>query len=197
MRTWILFAAIAGLVWWLLSEDPIRHGPGVIAAKPPIQIAVDDMQVFDHRGYSIKPLARFEMTARVLGREDYSFDREAELAPIDLAVGWGPMSDEQVLDRIEISQGGRWYRWRSREMPLQRQEIQYNSANMHMIPKDEIIADLLDEVRLGHIVHLRGYLVEARAPDGWHWRSSLSRKDSGARACELIFVESLSFEGPS
>ncbi|MEW8524797.1 MAG: hypothetical protein AB2552_17245 [Candidatus Thiodiazotropha endolucinida] len=47
----MLFAAIAGLGWWLLSEDPIRHGPGVTAAKPPIQIAVDDMQVFDHRGY--------------------------------------------------------------------------------------------------------------------------------------------------
>ncbi|MEW8102856.1 MAG: hypothetical protein AB2785_13945 [Candidatus Thiodiazotropha endolucinida] len=197
MRRWILFAAIAGLVWWLLSEDPIRYGPGVIAAKPPIQIAVDDMQVFNHRGYSIKPMARFEMSARVLGREDYSFDREAELAPIDLAVGWGPMSDEHVLDRIEISQGGRWYRWHAREMPLQRREIQHNSANMHMIPKDEVIADLLDEVRLGHIVHLRGYLVEARAPDGWYWRSSLSRKDTGARACELIFVESLSIEGPS
>ncbi|MEW8048821.1 MAG: hypothetical protein AB2809_00470, partial [Candidatus Thiodiazotropha sp.] len=79
---------------------------------------------------------------------------------------------EHVLGRIEISQGGRWYRWHAREMPLQRREIQYNSANMHMIPKDGVIADLFDEVQLGHIVHLRGYLVEARGPDGWYWSSS-------------------------
>ncbi|MEW8284846.1 MAG: hypothetical protein AB2697_02570 [Candidatus Thiodiazotropha endolucinida] len=79
------------------------------------------------------------------------------------------MSDEHVLDRIEISQGGRWYRWHTREMPLQRREIQYNSANIHMIQKDEVIADLLDEVQLGHIVHLWGYLVETRAPDGCYW----------------------------
>jgi hypothetical protein len=36
---------------------------------------------------------------------------------------------------------------------------------------------------------LRGFLVEARADDGWRWRSSLTRDDTGARACELVFVE--------
>ena len=36
-----------------------------------------------------------------------------------------------------------------------------------------------------------GYLIEARAPDGWRWRSSLTREDTGAGACELVWVEQI------
>ena len=32
-------------------------------------------------------------------------------------------------------------------------------------------------------------LVEATSEDGWRWRSSLTREDTGARSCELVFVE--------
>ena len=31
-------------------------------------------------------------------------------------------------------------------------------------------------------------LVAAQGDDGWQWRSSLSREDSGDGACELIYV---------
>ena len=40
-------------------------------------------------------------------------------------------------------------------------------------------------------VRIDGWLVEAKAGDGWHWRSSLTRKDTGAGACEVIFVREL------
>ena len=38
---------------------------------------------------------------------------------------------------------------------------------------------------------LRGYLVRVEAADGWQWRSSLSRADTGAGACELVLLEAL------
>jgi hypothetical protein len=46
-------------------------------------------------------------------------------------------------------------------------------------------------VRTGSVVRLEGYLVEARADDGWRWRSSLTREDTGNGACELVWVERL------
>ena len=105
------------------------------------------------------------------------------------------MSDESVLAQIEISQSGRWYRWFARQLPIPRRQIERHSANMHMIPGDKSVADLLADVQVGQILRLRGYLVEARAGDGWRWRSSLTRNDTGARSCELVFVERVGVSG--
>ena len=41
------------------------------------------------------------------------------------------------------------------------------------------------------VVALGGYLITVEAKDGWRWRSSLSRNDSGGGACELVWVKSL------
>lgn len=185
----LLLLALGLILGWLLRDDAIEHGPGVLVAESPRQTDVGDAAAFEQNGYRIQPLARFSIKARVLGREDYRFDREAELAPMDLALGWGPMSDETVLDEIDISQGGRWYRWYSKRLPIPRPDIERHSANMHLIPADERVADTLDDVREGSLIELRGFLVEATSEDGWRWRSSLTREDTGARSCELVFVE--------
>jgi hypothetical protein len=49
----------------------------------------------------------------------------------------------------------------------------------------------MDRVRQGELVHIEGFLVDASRPDGWRWRTSLSREDTGNGACELVFVETL------
>ena len=185
----VFLIAFGFFIGWLLRDDAIEHGPGVLVPDIPLQRDADEARAFEHNGYLIKPLADFTIKSRVLGREDYSLDREAELAPMDLALGWGPMSDQSVLDQIDISQSGRWYRWYAEQLPIPRRDIERNSANMHLIPADEWVEDVLDDVREGSIVELRGFLVEAKSDDGWRWRSSLTRDDTGARACELVFVE--------
>ena len=52
----------------------------------------------------------------------------------------------------------------------------------------------LKNIRQGDIVTLKGYLVRVEAKDGWRWKSSLTREDTGGGACELIFVEDLEIE---
>ena len=111
LKRLVALLVLGFVIGWLLRDDAIEHGPGVLAPEAPVQTDADDTEPFGHNGYRIRPLADFTIKARVLGREDYRFDREAELAPIDLALGWGPMSDETVLDELDISQSGRWYRW--------------------------------------------------------------------------------------
>lgn len=137
-------------------------------------------------------MARYEITARVLSKESYRWDRGADIAPIDLAVGWGPMSDSAVLEKLRITQDNRWYQWRTDAYPIRAEEIARASSNMHLIAADKQIERDMRRVRPGAVVRMRGYLVEARAKDGFTWRSSLSREDTGNGACELMFVESFS-----
>ncbi len=169
----------------------VHYPPGEIAPNSPIQEKLTSAQVHLVGKYAVRPVARFQVEARVLSTERYRFDRGATLSPVDLALGWGPMSDQTVLDQIDISQGGRFYRWRVKTYPIPRQQIIEHSANMHMIPaNDEVRNDLL-AVRVGEIVHIEGYLVVATSEDGAIWKTSLTRKDSGDGACELVWVENI------
>jgi len=49
----------------------------------------------------------------------------------------------------------------------------------------------LKAVKPGDTVRIRGYLVQVEGKDGWRWRSSLTRDDTGGGACELIFIQEL------
>jgi len=175
--------------WW--TSRPIEQPPGVLAEASPIQTDLAGAAWFDHGDYQITPLATIELTARILGRENYRFDGGADLVPTDLALGWGPMSDSEVLQHLEISQSGRFYFWRANELPVPRRDIEVHSANMHLIPATDRVRDTVAETREGQLVSLRGYLVRVDRNDGWEWQSSLTREDTGAGACELIWVEEL------
>jgi hypothetical protein len=117
--------------------------------------------------------------------------RAAELSPVDLAMGWGPMADSAVLSAIEISQGGRFYTWRVDAYPIPAQDIVSHSANMHMLPASHEVADQLKSVRAGQQLRFKGYLVKVDADDGWQWRSSMTRNDQGAGACEVVLVDTI------
>jgi hypothetical protein len=193
MKRWLffMFVLVAASYWW--PHGQIGRESGALASGAPLQTAVDGAApALLKAGYQIQALAHFELEARVLGVEHYRYDRGADLSPVDLALGWGRMSDSAVLDRITISQGGRAYFWRTLQYPIPRQEIETSSANMHLVPANDEMARQLSAVRRGHMVRLSGYLIEARGADGWRWRSSLTRTDTGNGACELIWVERLS-----
>lgn len=177
---------------WGWQSRAVSYGAGVVAAHAPEQIEIDAAQPFAFNGYRVTPLAKFNVEARVLSREDYHLGREAELSSTDFMLGWGRMSDERVLSNIEISQSGRFGFWRVQEFPIPQREIETSAANMHLIAADRNVASRLEGVRRGQVVHLRGYLVRIDADDGWHWVSSLTREDTGAGACEVFFVEELS-----
>jgi hypothetical protein len=63
---------------------------------------------------------------------------------------------------------------------------------MHMIPADGRIERQLKSIHAEDVVRLSGYLVEARGPNGFKWRSSLTSTDTGSGACELMWVEEVS-----
>lgn len=189
-RNLAVLAVVGFGAWQYWSDRPVKVAPGVTVAAEPQQTDARGDE-FVHKGYTIAPLQTFDIEARVLGVKTYRMGREADLSPVDLALGWGRMSDSAVLAQVDISQGNRFYFWRVKEFPIPREEIERSSANMHMIPADSGVERRLDQVREGQRVRIQGWLVEARGQDGWRWRSSLSRNDTGAGACEVIYVRDI------
>lgn len=195
MRRGLLLLLVVALGWGALSSwrhRAVTQAPGVLAPDAPVQIDLVPHGASLQRGdTTLITRARFTLTARVLSREDYRWDAGASLVPTDLALGWGRMSDSAVLARIDISQSGRFYYWHARELPIPAREIEVSSANMHLIPADDGVRDAIERVRPGQVIHLEGFLVDARRPDGWHWNTSMTRTDTGDGACELVYVEDL------
>ena len=139
--------------------------------------------------------ATFDLRARVLSIQAYRWGGQAELSPFDFALGWGVMSDQSVLDRITISQSGRWYYTRyALPAPIGDGQIITNSSNMHMIPANDWVRKKLSQVRKGNILQIKGYLVDVDADSGFIWRTSLRRDDTGNGSCEIFYVESLFIE---
>jgi hypothetical protein len=192
-RLWVVLLVLL-LGWGAWSHwrhRAVSQSPGLLAPAEPEQVNLDHGAVLSQGDTTLTTRAHFDITARVLSRKDYSWGDDASLIPEDLALGWGRMSDSAVLANIEITQSGRFYHWHVTDFPIPRREIETSSANMHMIPADAGVKHQLEQVHVGQIVHIEGFLVDASRPDGWHWNTSMTREDTGAGACELVFVESL------
>ena len=189
---WFVILLIVFFGYRQYKERPLQPPTGVIAANDPVQNEVSNGARFSKNNYQLQTLAEFEIEARVLAKESYSTGRESDLSPLDLALGWGSMSDSAVLKQLSISQGNRFYfyQWENTP-PRPPEEIAEHSANMHLIPSSAEIEKQMKAVRVGQVVTIIGKLVEVQASDGWRWRSSLTRKDTGNGACELIYVEGI------
>lgn len=173
------------------ATGPQPAGRNLIVDESPVQGRVFPKKVYRIDDYRVTQLATFQIKAKVLSRKSYSEDRQSELSPVDLVLGWKQMSDDRVLERINISQSGRWYYWMMDRSPITEREVEFYSANMHLIPADPEVESLINQVGIGDIIELRGDLVRVDAADGWRWVSSLSRTDVGANSCELILVKSV------
>ena len=149
---------------------------------------IEGVQHFN--GYSMTNLQPYTGEFRVLSKENYNFGRESEISPVDFALGWDKMADPQVYQQLSIRQSNRWYYWRYENAPpIPVREIETHSANTHLIPATKAIAKQLAQINPDNLIYLKGQLVEVKAQDGWTWRSSLSREDTGGGSCELMLVE--------
>jgi len=176
MARFLIFTVCGIVAWWVFSS------PGGEAVTLP-----DGTYQFP--GYTISNPEPFVLEARVLSREDYRLDAGAALSPTDLALGWGEMADPEVFSRLDISQRGRWYYWRTESYPIPRASIIAQSANMHMVPANEQVARDLARVERHDMIRVTGRLVDILGDDGWRWRSSRSRTDTGNGSCELLLLE--------
>ena len=70
--------------------------------------------------------------------------------------------------------------------------VSIQSANTHVIAADSSVKSVINRIRRGDHVHLKGYLVNiigmGSGGKSFSWNSSISRTDSGNGACEVFYV---------
>lgn len=190
----VLVAAALYGAYDYLSSRPIDWPAGELVANDPTQASVEGAVAIQRQSFELLPRARFSAQVRVLSHERYRAGDFAEISPLDLAVGWGPMSDSAVIEELEISQSNRFYYWHyDDEPPIPEGDIVTHSSNWHLVPAGDAVWSELRGVRVGDIMTLEGLLIDIRNANGQVMRTSLQRDDTGAGACEVILVEKVSY----
>jgi hypothetical protein len=184
-----IFVAVSA---WSASGSTERlHPPGQLAPREPVQVNLDYAAPIAVGDVTLKPRARYRIEARALSRQRYRMGDDASLIPIDIAFGWGPMSDTALISKLAISQNGRWYYWSYRgEVPVNHETIGRSSANVHLIPASSEVKQTLLNARIGDVLTLEGELVDVWKSDRVWMSTSLTREDSGGGACEIMYVRS-------
>lgn len=197
--------AIAALVLYLgytqiyMRPRAVARGETIDVSAEPQQAALPSPEVvpvaFDGKNYFVEKHHKYEISGEVLSVETYNVAFKSEFFDVDLGLIWGPRVAD-LKQRYTFNQGGRWLFWSSKD-PVSDDERRYITAhisNNHLIPA-EGRGNLVKAVRWpgrGDKVRIAGYLVTIKNPSGGvAVASSMSRDDSGAGACEVIWVEEI------
>jgi hypothetical protein len=157
--------------------------PGSAASEP--RQSACRVPPWRRNGSSVAALAKFEATVTLISKKAYT-DREAPLSPIDIAVAWGWMASH--WKEFKWDHSWRYIQWET-DQRYDSRKLQACVANIHVIPRDLSVLDRLRAKRPDELVHLAGYLVQVDGPNGYVWRSSLTRTDGGKGACEVLWLE--------
>jgi hypothetical protein len=184
-----LVLLVLGL-WFYETMRPVPQPPGILASDPPhVEPVEGKPQVFERNEHILTALARFSVKARVLSVDRYG-DRAAKVAPLDIALGWGPLSDSATLKIVDVAQTERKVLFRSYDPKLPDEQMGDFLLNLHVIAADADMRKRLGELRSGNVITLEGWLVEAVSGDGWRWRGD-RRPRSPAMPGTLLWVQKL------
>jgi hypothetical protein len=170
LRFALSLALIVLALWFYDTVRPVRQPPGILVPDAPrIEQTGESEAPIAHGAYRLQPLARFRAQARILSIERYR-DRAAQVAPYDLVLGWGRLSDSTTLNVVDIAQTERRVLFQSYDPKLPDAEVPSYLLNVHVIAADEAIQAKLSELRRGNIVRVEGVLVEAIGSEDWRWK---------------------------
>lgn len=185
---------IIGL-YLIFKEKEVILPPGILAPNNPKQTLIKNQKSWIIDDFNYYPIAEFKLDAKVLSIRFYGSDKMSDFCPVDIALGWGKMSDQVIVDRFEIKQQHRWYVWRTDNFPIPQKVVESSSSNIHIIPANEEVEQILDDVIRGNIISLKGKLVNVNeVGEKFVYKSSTQRDDTGGGACEILWLEELSIK---
>ena len=180
---------------WTYNND-IQVNPDI----EPLQTEIaEDLSIIKINGKDfsseLTPRYNYSISAKVILRKNYYYDYPfSNISPMDLGLGWSVMTDDSILNRLDIRNSNRFLVWHSWEDDLPYKEMANCTSNVHIIPATENLSKALKKIDNRDIVYLEGYLVDVYMVDGtdiFEMKTSAIRSDSGWGACEILYVKKL------
>lgn len=187
----IFLVLVLAVSYYLWDQRPIKHGVGVTAPDAPIIERGYQLPKHSVKHYTLQPKFRLRTTSRILSNKRYWFDEKSELAPVDFVLGWDNLSDERILDQIKTPISGRDFKIDVIRPPLTFHEIRKNLLYMHAIPANETIAEQLKTIKTGHIVSIKGFIVDVYDRSDVMWRSATQGNSAKLDRSQYVLIESL------
>ncbi len=195
--TVLLLAALAAFAvsWWRRGALPYAHQIHPDLNMAPIQEKTTrDAFAFEHLGarFRVTPLAEYEMWGLVVSHNDINsfadiYHDENSVDVKDLCTIWGSNVETNDFRKVQFKSDCYVCRFRYRSgTKFNHAEL----ANTHLLSSDPEVLRGIGAVRKADQIRLKGVLVNYRAEGTtWERKSSLTRKDTGMGACEVMFVE--------
>ena len=196
-RQALLIAMLVLALWAFENLRPIPQPPGILVNEAPhLTPLTSAAPTFRRNEHVYTALAQLDAKGRILSIERYGRDRESRAALLDIALGWGRMSDTVTLKGVDVAQSERRVLSKSYLPDYPDSAVEANLLNLHLVPASTDIENQLKTLRAGNVVRLHGYLVEATSSDGWRWKGQL-RQSSPALPGTLMWVNRMELETPA
>lgn len=144
--------------------------------------------------YRVEPEYDYELHGLVVSYQHHDGDRmlhrlwNDHLNVADLCVVWGENATGLDLNAFEFWNGQFTCFVRTRDQATWRAFDQTGLSNNHLLTEDPYLRDLIERVRIGDQIRLRGWLASYGNEHGFKRGTSTTRTDRGNGACETIYV---------
>jgi len=188
---------VAEVRGWMGAKK--KYPPGILIEQTPQIGAVRSPQSWTRGNYTITPVAAFRARCRVLQKwvdlksTEYQL-RLAELGRVEVAIGWGPASDQDVMDHIIFHWQQGWYSWRLTDNfdKYPWPKIHANMCYARLVCEPEVEEKLVSSVGAGDIIDIDGYLINAVHSNGqWGFSSPTDHDYSEDKIFRYIWVNSV------
>jgi len=178
-----------------VQVDPIQTE---LVDAAPIRFSKDSFN------YVLHPLFNYEISALVVHTKNYdqwySPTKLDNTFPTDLCLLWGSNVKNQIYQNrsLQFSQDSRFCYWQWTEnLNFSQRDV----ANNHIVVQDPVLEKKIKSILPGDQIKIKGLLVDVEATNtgkvgsfdyaSANWHTSTTRDDTGAGACEVIYVQSV------
>lgn len=154
---------------------------------------------FSYQGttFNVIPQADYELWGLVVTHNNiggimdaYHTKKSVDLK--DICVVFGNNAKTGVYEKGKYKSGSWTCYWQFADADSWSRFSESQIANNHLITSDKTIQNQIRHLKVGDQVHLKGNLVNYNNSEtGWERKTSLTRKDTGNHACEVVFVKEL------